>query len=118
MKNLTQNHYNGSHAVIIVYAIDSIQSIKSVEQLSFDVDQLCDKGVLKFLVGNKCDLDAARVISWDDAKEQAETCEIEQVFETSAMQDKRDTILELFNEIIRELVKKRPNPQPKLSLHR
>lgn len=100
LKNMTSSHYKGSHAVIIVYAINSLDSMKSVDMHNSDVDQNCHEKVLRFMVGNKCDLDNDRHVAWDDAQQRAEDLDIPNFFETSANQDKRDTVVELFNEVV------------------
>ena len=57
MQALARNFYAGSHAVIVVYSVDSPMSFKSVDQHMNNISQYCnDENVLKFLVGNKCDL--------------------------------------------------------------
>ena len=51
-----RNVYTGSHAVIVVYAVDCCHSFKYVDSLmnTIDLDRK-NENVLKFLVGNKCD---------------------------------------------------------------
>ena len=54
---IARNFYTGSHAVIVVYSVISQNSFKSVDQHMNNINQYCnDENVLKFLVGNKCDL--------------------------------------------------------------
>ena len=54
---IARNFYSGSHAVIVVYSVDSPNTFKSVDFHMNNINQYCnDDNVLKFLVGNKCDL--------------------------------------------------------------
>ena len=54
---ITRNFYAGSHAVIVVYSVVSQNTFKSVDTHMNNINQYCnDENVLKFLVGNKCDL--------------------------------------------------------------
>ena len=105
---MTNNHFAGSHAVIIVYAIDSVQSMKSVDEYCGDIEQRCHENVLKFLVGNKSDLDGSRKVFWEDLEAKGELYNINNIFETSAIREKSETIQQLFNEVIRELAEKAP----------
>ena len=50
-------------------------------------------------MGNKCDLDEDRRISFDDMCDKAQDNEIK-AFETSALPDRKSTIDELFSEVI------------------
>ena len=59
--------------------------------------------VIKYLVGNKCDLDLERRVSFDELQEKAMELNI-RGFETSALPDKKSTIEDLFSELIKELV--------------
>ena len=68
---------------------------------------MCGENTLKILVGNKCDLENERTVGWEELEDKAG--EIGAKFlETSALQNKRDTIERLFK-IICDEIKKRPN---------
>lgn len=99
LKNMTQLHYNGSHAVVIVCSVDKIQTFKSIDNYKNIVDSLCGNDVIVALAGNKCDLQSERRVSFDDLTQKSEELDC-MYFETSAMADKRDTIEDMFNEII------------------
>ena len=65
-----------------------------------NMNQYCnDENVLRFLVGNKCDLDQDRRIEFDDLLDKCEDYNIKG-FETSTMPGFRGTIDELFKEVI------------------
>ena len=64
---MTRNHYQNAHAVLIVYGLDSIESYKSVENHVHDVGNYCNNPDIKiFIVGNKCDLESERKVTYDD----------------------------------------------------
>ena len=68
---MTKNFFAGAHLVIIVYAVDSPNSFKSVEAHLNNVENYCKKDVIKIMVGNKCDLEGERRITFDDMHDKA-----------------------------------------------
>lgn len=104
---MTRNYYAGSHAVAIVYAIDKITTFKSVDNYYNFVKSQCSDDVIIALVGNKCDLQNERRVSYDDLCDKAGDLDT-LYFETSAMPDRRETITDLFSEFIRQLSVKAP----------
>ncbi len=67
------------------------------------VENYCSKDVIKILVGNKCDLEGERRISFDDMQDKANDMGL-RAFETSALESRRGTIEELFSEIAAMIV--------------
>ena len=63
---MNRNYYAGSNAVIIVYAVDSNNSFKSVEEYYNNAKQLCSDDTIFVIVGNKCDLQLEKVVQFDD----------------------------------------------------
>ena len=100
---ITQNFYQGSYAVIVIYAIDMPTTFKSVSNYFEKVDQLCSKGTIKVIAGNKCDLDNSRRVKQADLKDKAEEHEVDLYFETSAMQEYRGTIDALFTAVVKKI---------------
>ena len=64
---------------------------------------MCDATTIKILCGNKCDMEGSRLVQFDDMKEQEAQLEFRRSFETSALPQYRQTILEMFNKIAQEL---------------
>ena len=95
---MTKNFFYGAHAVIIVYALDSPSSFKSIENHLNNIDNYCKPDVIKILVGNKSDLEVERRCTYDDMNDKAQETNMK-CFETSAIDSKNATIFELFNEI-------------------
>ena len=59
--------------MIFVYSIDSASSIKELDESIVNfVNMTKGSNVVKILVGNKCDLDNDRRVSYEDLEELAE----------------------------------------------
>ena len=56
----------------MVYDITDRDSFEHVKNWMADVDKFAKEGVLRILVGNKCDLDSKRQVSFDNGKELAD----------------------------------------------
>ena len=67
----------------MVYDITDRDSFEHVKNWMADVDKFAKEGVLRILVGNKCDLDSKRQVSFDNGKEVADKYGIK-FLETSA----------------------------------
>ena len=67
----------------MVYDITDRDSFEHVKHWMADVDKFAKEGVLRILVGNKCDLDSKRQVSFDNGKELADKYGIK-FLETSA----------------------------------
>ena len=115
---MNRNFYAGASAVIIVYAVNSNESFKKIEEYHSNVKQLCADDTIIAIAGNKCDLLSAKMISFDDLESKASDLDCDLYFETSATNEKRETIDALFNEIVRALSKKARQSNPNIRLDR
>ena len=95
---MTKNFFSGSHLVIVVYSVDSPSSFKSIDNHMHSIDQYCKEDVIKVIVGNKCDLESERRITYDDMMDRATELNNIKAFETSAIDGRKSTINELFQE--------------------
>ena len=86
-RTITTSYYKGAHAILIVFDITEKDSFDHVKNWVADIDKFAKQGVLRILVGNKCDLEKQRIISKEEANELAEKLGIKYI-ETSA----KDTI--------------------------
>ena len=86
-RTITTSYYKGAHAILIVFDISEKDSFEHVKNWVADIDKFAKQGVLRILVGNKCDLEKQRIISKEEANEMAEKLGIKYI-ETSA----KDTI--------------------------
>ena len=86
-RTITTSYYKGAHAILIVFDITEKDSFEHVKNWVADIDKFAKQGVLRILVGNKCDLEKQRIVSKEEANELAEKLGIKYI-ETSA----KDTI--------------------------
>jgi len=82
-RTITSSYYRGAHGIIVVYDTTDIESFNNVKQWLHEIDRYASDNVNKLLVGNKSDLTSKRAVTFDQAKEFADSLGIEFV-ETSA----------------------------------
>jgi small GTP-binding protein len=82
-RTITSSYYRGAHGIIVVYDVTDLESFNNVKQWLHEIDRYASDNVNKLLVGNKSDLTTKRAVSFDQAKEFADSLGIEFV-ETSA----------------------------------
>jgi len=66
-----------------VYDITDKQSFKDIENWLAEVDKFANEHVVKLLVGNKCDMEGSRAVTFEEGKEFADSLGIKFI-ETSA----------------------------------
>lgn len=86
-KTITRTYFKGAHGAIIVYDITNRDSYNNVHNWIQDVEKYSTLGIAKLLIGNKCDDDVNRKVTFDEGKEMADMYEM-QFFETSAKNNK------------------------------
>ena len=102
-RTITSSYYRGAHGIIIVYDVTDQDSFNNVKTWLHEIDRYANENVVKLLVGNKADLTAKKVVSYETAKEFADSLGIEFV-ETSA---KNSTNVETaFMTMAREIMQK------------
>jgi len=82
-RTITSSYYRGAHGIIVVYDVTDKESFNNVKHWMQEIDKYAADGVNKLLVGNKCDLASKKVVSYDEAKELADSLGV-QFMETSA----------------------------------
>lgn len=108
-QSISKNFYRGAHAIVVVYAIDDEESFRNIRTWLMDIEKETTSngnsgqqtGVVKYLVGNKADLNERRVVDKMNGMNEAEKYGIK-FMETSA----KDTqnVEELFTNIARDIV--------------
>lgn len=74
-RTITSSYYRGAHGIIVVYDVTDMESFNNVKQWLTEIDRYACENVCKLLVGNKCDLQLKKVVSYEQAKTFAETAE-------------------------------------------
>lgn len=105
-RTITSSYYRGAHAILIVYDITDSESFENVKNWIYECDKYAPNSVLKLLVGNKCDLENKRQVTFIKGKELAEEYNLN-FLETSAKTSVK--IEDAFKLIAEELVKNRVN---------
>ena len=100
-KNIITSYYRGAHGILLIYDITDKDSFKSLQNWLIEIEKNAHKNVVKVLIGNKCDLDDKRVISYSQGKEFADTYGLKFI-ETSAK--KNSNVNEAFELLSRELI--------------
>ncbi|XP_022770167.1 GTP-binding protein YPTM2-like [Durio zibethinus] len=67
-RTITSSYYRGAHGIIIVYDVTDQESFNNIKQWLNEIDRYASDNVNKLLVGNKCDLTANKVVSYETAK--------------------------------------------------
>jgi len=82
-RTISSSYYRGAHGIIIVYDVTDKESFQNIQHWLQEIDKYANEGVMKLLVGNKSDLQSKKVVSYDEAKELADSLGIGFI-ETSA----------------------------------
>merc|ERR1712230_278230 len=82
-RTITSSYYRGAHGIIVVYDVTDKESFNNVKHWIQEIEKYAADGVNKLLVGNKCDLASKKVVSFDEAKELADSLSVN-FLETSA----------------------------------
>eukprot|EP00397_Hematodinium_sp_SG-2012_P015778 GEMP01016076.1.p1 GENE.GEMP01016076.1~~GEMP01016076.1.p1 ORF type:complete len:206 (-),score=42.41 GEMP01016076.1:2199-2816(-) len=82
-RTITSSYYRGAHGIIIVYDVTDRESFNNVKHWIQEIGRNAAEGVNKLLVGNKCDLQSKKAVSYDEGKDLADSLNIK-FLETSA----------------------------------
>lgn len=96
-RSITKPYYRTAVGCLIVYDVTDINSFNNVSKWLEDVKTMSDPDIVIILVGNKTDLIANRIITYDEAKQYADDNKLI-YFETSAYNG--DNVDECFMSII------------------
>ena len=82
-RTLATSYYRSAHGIIVIYDVTDLESFNNVKLWLHEIDKYANEKVNKVLVGNKCDLENKRVVTFEQGKEFADSLGIEFI-ETSA----------------------------------
>jgi len=99
-RTITSSYYRGAHGIISVYDVTDRESFHNVKHWLQEIDKYGAEGVNKLLVGNKSDLQSKKTVSYDEAKELADSFGIK-FLETSAKNS--NNVEEAFNTMAGEI---------------
>lgn len=85
-RTITTSYFRGAQGILLVYDVTDRGSFNSIRNWVGQIQQHADVHVNKILIGNKCDMDDQRTVSYDEGKKLAQEYGI-QFFETSAKND-------------------------------
>eukprot|EP00918_Siedleckia_nematoides_P024873 GHVU01053731.1.p1 GENE.GHVU01053731.1~~GHVU01053731.1.p1 ORF type:complete len:215 (-),score=28.41 GHVU01053731.1:668-1312(-) len=72
-RTITSSYYRGAHGIIIVYDVTDRDSFTNVKNWMKEIDKYAMENVNKLLVGNKNDLTAKKVVSFEEGQDLAES---------------------------------------------
>ena len=101
-KNITASYYRGGNGVLVVYDITDRDSFENLNSWLIEIEKNANKNVYKLLIGNKCDLEEKRKVSYQEGKDFA-TSNGMQFIETSAKADTK--VKEAFELLTQEIIK-------------
>ena len=100
-KNIIASYYRGAHGILLLYDVTDKDSFRNLSNWLIEIEKNGSKNVLKVLIGNKCDLEDKRVITYNQGKDFADTYGLKFI-ETSAK--KNLNVNEAFETLGRELM--------------
>ena len=101
-KNITASYYRGGNGVLVVYDITDRDSFENLNSWLIEIEKNANKNVYKLLIGNTCDLEDKRKVTYQEGKDFA-TSNGMQFIETSAKNDTK--VKDAFELLTQEIIK-------------
>lgn len=102
-RTITTAYYRGAMGILLVYDITNEKSFENIKTWIKNIEQHASADVEKMILGNKCDMEDKRKISFDQGKQLADEYGVK-FMETSAMN--RTNVEQAFTEIATDIKKK------------
>jgi small GTP-binding protein len=107
-KNITASYYRGGNGVLVVYDITDRESFENLNSWLIEIEKNANKNVYKLLIGNKCDLEEKRKVTYQEGKDFAESNGMKFI-ETSAKTASK--VQEAFELLTNEIIKANLNKE-------
>ena len=101
-KNIQASYYKGANGILVVYDITNRESFENLNSWLIEIEKNANKNVYKLLIGNKCDLEEKRKVSYQEGKDFAASNGM-QFIETSAKADTK--VKDAFELLTQEIIK-------------
>jgi len=95
-----KSYYKGTHGIILTFDLSDENSLKKIKDLLKEIEEDADKNACKVLVGNKCDKEEDRKISFEEGSKLAAELNMK-YFETSAKSNLN--VDETFTALVKEI---------------
>ena len=106
-KNITASYYRGGNGVLVVYDITERESFENLNSWLIEIEKNANKNVYKLLIGNKCDLEEKRKVTYQEGKDFAESNGMKFIETSAKTASKVQEAFELLtNEIIKANINK------------
>ena len=105
-KNITASYYRGGNGILVVYDITDRESFNNRNSWLIEIEKSANKNVYKILIGNKCDLEEKRAVTYQEGKDFADSNGMKFI-ETSAKTCQQ--VNEAFETLTQEIIKLNAN---------
>ena len=109
-KTITSSYYKGAHGIIVTYDITDRESFSAIQNWMAEVEKHASDNISRILVGNKCDLESQRAVSFEEGQELADHYNV-RFLETSAKDSKN--VEQAFTLMTREIKTRVSVTEPK-----
>ena len=107
-KNITASYYRGGNGVLVVYDITERETFENLNSWLIEIEKNANKNVYKLLIGNKCDLEDKRQVTYQEGKDFADSNGMK-FLETSAKTATK--VQEAFELLTNEIIKSNLNKE-------
>ena len=109
-KNITASYYRGGNGVLLIYDITDRESFESLNFWLIEIEKNANKNVKILLMGNNCDLEDKRKVSYQEGKDFA--IKYNMLFLEASAKDNIN-IKEAFELLIEEIINSTINDEKK-----
>ena len=100
-KNITASYYRGGNGILLIYDITDRESFQNLNCWLIEIEKNANKNVKIILIGNNCDLEDKREVSYQEGKDFAQKNNM-LFFEVSAKNN--TNINEAFESLVEEII--------------